>query len=62
MLDRANGVGVPLLKKSVAQSTFPRTHLHYNDPIIDRLQASYDDVNFEIDLIRNSIYHRHSEA
>ena len=62
MLDRANGVGVPLLKKSVAQSTFPRTHLHYHDPIFDRLQASYDDVNFEIDLIRNSIYHKHSGA
>ena len=38
----------------------PRTYLHYHDPIFDRLQSSYDDVNFEIDLMRGTIYHRYS--
>jgi hypothetical protein len=29
---------------------------------MDRLQSSYDDVNFELDLMRRSNYHRYSNC
>ena len=51
-----------LLSKHAFQSPYPPTHLTYHQPIWDRLQSSYEDVNFEIDLIRNSQYHCHSGA
>ena len=62
LLDRAAGRGPALLEKVPFTSPYPPTYLHYHDPIFNRLQASYDDVNFEIDLMRGSIYHRHSGA
>ena len=43
-------------------SPYPPTRFHFHDPIFDRLQSSYADVNFELDLMRNSIFHRYSEG
>ena len=62
LLDRAGGVAAlhPLLEKPVFNSPYPPTYLHYHSPIFDRLQSSYDDVNFEVDLMRSTIFHRHS--
>jgi hypothetical protein len=39
-------------------SPYPPTHFRWHDPILDRLQSSYEDVNYELDLIRSSAYHR----
>ena len=47
-----------ILDKPAFNSPYPRTHLHLHPPIKDRLQSSYDDVNFELDLIRQ--FHRYS--
>ena len=44
------------------ESPYPPTHFHYHDPIPDRLQASYEDVNFELDWMRGSNYHKYSEC
>ena len=44
------------------ESPYPPTHFHYHDPIPDRLQASYEDVNFELDWMRQSNYHTYSEC
>ena len=41
-------------------SPYPPTKFHFHDPIFDRLQSSYDDVNFELDLMRSSIFHRYT--
>ena len=43
-------------------SPYPPTKFHFHDPIFDRLQASYEDVNFEINHMRNSNYHKYSDA
>lgn len=43
-------------------SPYPPTKFHYHDPIFDRLQASYDDVNFEINHMRTSNYHQYSDC
>ena len=43
-------------------SPYPRTRLYYHKPIFDRLQSSYEDVNFEIDLMRRSTFHALSDA
>ena len=43
-------------------SPYPPTKFHFHDPIFDRLQSSYDDVNFELDLMRSSVFHRYSEG
>ena len=43
-------------------SPYPPTRFHFHDPIFDRLQSSYDDVNFELDLMRGSIFHKFSEG
>ena len=43
-------------------SPYPRTKFHFHEPIFDRLQSSYDDVNFELDVMRGNIYHAHSDA
>ena len=43
-------------------SPYPPTKFHFHNPIFDRLQSSYDDVNFELDLMRSSIFHRYSEG
>ena len=41
-------------------SPYPPTRFHFHDPIFDRLQSSYDDVNFELDLMRGSLFHKFS--
>ena len=43
-------------------SPYPPTHFDWHDPIIDRLQSSYEDVNFELDWIRKSPKHAQSLA
>ena len=43
-------------------SPYPRTRFYFHSPIFDRLQSSYEDVNFEIDLMRRSTFHRLSDA
>ena len=43
-------------------SPYPPTRFHYHDPIFDRLQSSYEDVNFELDHMRGSLFHRFSEG
>ena len=48
--------------KTPFQSPYPQTHFHYHEPIFDRMQSSYEDVNFEVDLMRQSNYHRYSDC
>ena len=43
-------------------SPYPPTEYHYHEPIFDRLQSSYEDVNFELDVMRNSIFHRYADC
>ena len=43
-------------------SPYPRTRFYFHAPIFDRLQSSYDDVNFEINLMRRSTFHALSDA
>lgn len=43
-------------------SPYPPTHFVWHPPIKDRLQSSYDDVNFEVDWIRRDAHHRNSAA
>ena len=43
-------------------SPYPQTKFFYHPPIFDRLQSSYEDVNFELHLMRSSIYHKYSDA
>ena len=42
-------------------SPYPPSHFSWHPPIKDRLQSSYDDVNFEIDYIRRHPMHASSE-
>ena len=48
--------------KEAYASPYPPTMFHWHNPIFDRLQSSYEDVNFELDLMRSSNYHRYSHA
>lgn len=48
--------------KSLYDSPFPPTFFHYHDPIFGRLQSSYEDVNFELNLIRLSPHHKYADA
>ncbi|KAL3908151.1 MAG: hypothetical protein SGPRY_009909, partial [Prymnesium sp.] len=43
--------------KKTYDSPYSPTKFHYHDPIFGRLQASYDDVNFELNLMKNSRFH-----
>ena len=43
-------------------SPYPRTRFHFHAPIFDRLQSSYDDVNFELNAMRRSTFHALSDA
>ena len=43
-------------------SPYPPTKFHFHNPIFDRLQSSYADVNFEVDLMRGSVFHKFSEG
>ena len=48
--------------KEPFQSPYPPTYFHYQDPIFDRLQSSYEDVLFELNLIRRSPFHCFSDS
>ena len=43
-------------------SPYPQTKFFYHPPIFDRLQSSYADVNFELDLMRSNSFHKYSDA
>ena len=43
-------------------SPYPPTKFHFHHPIFDRLQSSYEDVNFEINVMRRSSFHKLSDA
>ena len=47
--------------KEPYDSPYPPTHFVYHKPMKDRLQSSYEDVNFELDFMRDSIYHKYSD-
>lgn len=51
-----------LWSKEAYDSPYPPTIFQWHDPIFDRMQSSYDDVNFELDLMRSSNYHRYSHC
>ena len=51
-----------LWSRETYASPYPPTRFHYHPPIVDRLQSSYDDVNFELDLMRSSIFHEYSDC
>ena len=51
-----------LWDKEPFASPYPPTHFHYHSPIFDRGQSSYVDVNFCLDLMRSSPFHRYSNA
>ena len=57
------GSAIPCIwDESRYDSPFPQTKFHYHSPIFDRLQSSYEDVNFELNHMRTSNYHRWSDA
>ena len=43
-------------------SPYPPTKFYFHTPIWDRLQSSYDDVNFEVDTMRGHVFHKLSDA
>ena len=49
-------------QKQPFASPYPPTYFHYHTPIFDRGQSSYVDVNFCLDLMRDSVYHKYSDA
>ncbi len=51
-----------VIKKPNFASPYPPTHFVWHDPIKDRLQSSYEDVNFEVDWIRAHAMHKDSAA
>ena len=55
----ANGI---IWDSTPFQSPYPPTRFHFHDPIFDRLQSSYADVNFELNVMRRSPFHRFSDA
>jgi hypothetical protein len=50
-----------LFDKPAFQSPYPPTRFQWHDPIFDHMQSSYKDVNFELDVIRKSPFHRHAD-
>ena len=48
--------------KEPYDSPYPPTHFIYHDPIMDRLQSSYEDVNFELDWMRKDGHHVYSDV
>ena len=54
--------GASIWETDQYNSPYPPTRFHFHDPIFDRLQSSYEDVNFEIDLMRRSSFHKFSDA
>ena len=62
-LDRAaKAFGNSIWDTEPFNSPFPPTRFYYHSPIFDRLQSSYDDVNFEIQTMRTSSFHALSDA
>ena len=51
-----------LWSKEPYNSPYPPTVFQWHDPIFDRLQSSYEDVNFELDLMRQSDYHKYADC
>ena len=43
-------------------SPYPPTKFFYHPPIFDRLQSSYEDVNFEMHTMRANRFHKDSDA
>ena len=60
-LDKASTPG-GVWESEPYNSPYPPTRFHYHCPIWDRLQSSYEDVNFEMDTMRKSSFHRLSDA
>lgn len=60
-LDLAAG-GSSIWETEQFDSPYPRTRFYYHPPIFDRLQSSYEDVNFEINTMRRSTFHALSDA
>jgi len=60
-LDKASTPG-GVWESELYNSPYPPTRFHYHCPIWDRLQSSYEDVNFEMDTMRQSSFHRLSDA
>ena len=54
--------GASIWETDQYNSPYPPTRFHFHDPIFDRLQSSYEDVNFGIDLMRRSSFHKFSDA
>ena len=48
--------------KEPYNSPYPPTHFIYHKPMKDRLQSSYEDVNFELDHMRGTEYHKYSDV
>lgn len=44
------------------KSPYPPTAFHYHPPIFGRLQSSYEDVNFEMNTMRRSRFHKYADA
>lgn len=49
-------------EKEPFDSPYPPTHFHYHEPIMDRLQSSYDDVNYELNHMRRSRFHQYADC
>ena len=48
--------------KEPFNSPYPPTYFHYHEPIWDRLQSSYEDVQYELKHIRETKYHCFSDC
>ena len=57
-----SSVAGKLWSKEPYASPYPPTVFQWHDPIFDRLQSSYEDVNFELDLMRQSDYHKYADC
>ena len=58
----SNAAAEMLWDREPFESPYPPTHFHYHDPIMGRLQSSYEDVNFELDVMRTSTHHIYSDC
>ena len=48
--------------KEPFDSPYPPTYFHYHKPIFDKLQSSYEDVQYELDEIRRTRFHCFSDC
>jgi len=51
-----------LWQKERFRSPYPPTYFHYHPPFFDKGQSSYADVNFCLDRMRDSSFHKHSDC